>query len=179
MSGRIPSSGPRRLPPPGPALFLTLVHHRAPERKNAGPNLLSVGPASETGGIEKLAARRRTPSCDACIIVKSAGLSTPFGYLMFAPLWHPCASPYLPTACPPREGQVHASTTAMAQRACSRQAVRVHRRRGSSDPRGSSVGVFRPRPADLGAPIDAPAFMMGSRQPTPNSAITAGAEGAR
>src|SRR3972149_4975205 len=77
MSGRIPSSGPRRLPPPGPALFLTLVHHRAPERKNAGPNLLSVGPASETGGIEKLAARRRTPSCDACLIVKSAGVAPP------------------------------------------------------------------------------------------------------
>src|SRR3990172_3650316 len=54
--------GPRRLPPPRPALFLTLVHDRAPERKNAGPNLLSVGPASETGGTEKLPPKHRPPS---------------------------------------------------------------------------------------------------------------------
>ena len=92
--------GPRRLPPPRPLFRLKLVHDRAPKRKNAGHTFTRWPDVLKPVRGRERAATLRTPCRDACIIVKSAGLSTPFAYLIFAPPRHPCASPLLVGAAP-------------------------------------------------------------------------------
>ena len=99
MSGRIPSTRASTVTAAGARMFLTLVHNRAPNNAKTPDTTFTRWPdVLNWWGKRTCRKAARTPSYLACIIVKSAGLSIPFDYLISPPHWHLCASPYLPSA---------------------------------------------------------------------------------